>query len=237
LFGFRSLLAGNAELDVLQVETAQVGSLVEQVREFRPGMVVLDQMMTNGSTMKWLSAIKAEDPALAIILVSDDAGLDHGQEILDHNVKGCVSLSAETALLAKAIDAVRRGGLWLPRHLLERRISILQSRLDAGAADFGPAPQPRVDELTERERMIAEWVGQGLTNKQIAKELGISSETVKRHVRNIFAKLGLRRRSELAFLVANDAKPRPFLLTSPNSESTPGQFRAETSRRSAVPPE
>jgi DNA-binding CsgD family transcriptional regulator len=56
-------------------------------------------------------------------------------------------------------------------------------------------------DLSEREEKIAQYIGLGLTNKEIGKKLGISPFTVQSHLRNIFEKTGIKRRSQLANLV------------------------------------
>lgn len=70
-----------------------------------------------------------------------------------------------------------------------------------------PEAQPCLPQLTTAQRNVAVQVGDGLTNSEIAENLHISRHTVDSHLRNIFAKLGLRRRSELAALVARECQP------------------------------
>ncbi len=68
----------------------------------------------------------------------------------------------------------------------------------AGSASTSTHPQGALDALSTRELEIARWVGSGATNAEVADALMISPRTVDRHVTNIFAKLGLRNRAELA---------------------------------------
>ena len=70
-----------------------------------------------------------------------------------------------------------------------------------------------MDRLTPREKEIAESVSRGLTNREIAVELGISPETVKRHLATVYDKLGIRSRVVLALqVVAHAAKQRTVLM-------------------------
>lgn len=68
-------------------------------------------------------------------------------------------------------------------------------RLDASTTIMNAMP---VDPLTAREQQIADAIVRGLSNKQIGRELGISPETVKRHLASIYAKLAIRGRVALA---------------------------------------
>jgi DNA-binding NarL/FixJ family response regulator len=85
-------------------------------------------------------------------------------------------------VLVRALKAVAQGEAWAERRLV--------------AEVLGENPSP----LTPREREVAVLAAQGLSNKEIAKTLGISVKTVKAHLSLVFQKLGVRRRSELAYL-------------------------------------
>ena len=109
-----------------------------------------------------------------------------------------VSKRAATALLLEAIRAVEAGGTWLPPELRHR-------------PETGPhSTQPM---LTPRECEIIRLVAQGLRSAEVAQRLFISEATVKTHLNNVFAKLGLRDRTELTLyavrcgIVTIDAQP------------------------------
>jgi DNA-binding NarL/FixJ family response regulator len=111
---------------------------------------------------------------------------------------GCVALSAGDDVLRRAVHAVHRGELWLPRRALSEALIEL-SHLHGVDREAMPHP------LSEREREIALWMSHGMMNKEIAKRLGISDKTVKTHVQHIFKKTDLHRRSQLAIRFSEEA--------------------------------
>jgi DNA-binding NarL/FixJ family response regulator len=91
----------------------------------------------------------------------------------------------------KAIRTVSQGGLWLPRGLLEELVErrhALDNDERAIAADA---------RLTGREVQVVTHLRRGLTNKQIADALDIREDTVKKHLRSAYAKLGVHRRAQV----------------------------------------
>ena len=97
----------------------------------------------------------------------------------------------------KAIRAVSRGDIWLPRDVLANALSdLLQTPSHGDAmAESNRVRARSADMLTKREKQIVGVLSQGLTNKQIARQLGIMEDTVKKHLQHVFGKLGVHRRS------------------------------------------
>jgi DNA-binding NarL/FixJ family response regulator len=98
---------------------------------------------------------------------------------------GCVLTSDHPAVVAKAVRSVHEGDTWFGRSNL-----LLALRSLVGTA---PRIAPRVDDgrLTAREEEIFDLIGHGLTNKEIARQLNISDNTVKTHLHRIYVKLQL----------------------------------------------
>lgn len=99
---------------------------------------------------------------------------------------GVVAPDAPPGELAAAVEAVARGLVVLPREMAGRVIG------DAPPADLDEVEDP----LTAREHEILGLLSEGLPNKRIARQLGISEHTVKFHVSSVFAKLGAQSRAE-----------------------------------------
>lgn len=85
-------------------------------------------------------------------------------------------------VLVRALEAVARGEVWAERRLVATLVS-------------NPLPH-----LTQREKEVATLAALGLSNEEIAEELGISVKTVKTHLSLVFQKLGIRKRSQLAHI-------------------------------------
>ncbi len=108
--------------------------------------------------------------------------------LLRAGVIGCLAADASASDLSRAIVAVGRGEIALPPGIAGRALAELARPI---------AQEPRaIDALTEREREVVELIAQGLTNKDVAQQLFLSVRTVEAHLRNSYAKLGVRSRTE-----------------------------------------
>ena len=121
--------------------------------------------------------IPAPPPLPTVILLRTK---DQAAQALKKGYRGYLYPEQGLEVLAKALAAVARGELWAERRVV--------------AALVGE-PFPN---LTQREKEVAALAALGLTNKEIAKELGISVKTVKAHLSLVFQKLGVKKRSQLA---------------------------------------
>ncbi len=137
----------------------------------------------------------AELHAAARTLVLAEAFEDEPQafHLLRAGVKGFLAYAEMTERLPQALDAVARGGFWVPRSLLSR---FVESTVKAGSR---ARPARRAD-LTPRESEILEDLLLNLANKEIAKRRNLSSRTIKFHVSNVLAKYGVKRRADLLLL-------------------------------------
>jgi two-component system NarL family response regulator len=125
----------------------------------------------------------------AVLVVTASEAADDAVVALRAGARGFVPKRLAVETLLAAIAAVVKGHIWLPP-LLEAEV---RRRLDA----------PPANGLTRRERDVAAYVARGLRNADIGHQLGISEVTVKTHLNNIFHKLRLRDRAELARYAAH----------------------------------
>jgi two-component system nitrate/nitrite response regulator NarP len=126
----------------------------------------------------------------------DDAPLMEAQAL---KVDGMVLKNSDPAFLIECLEAVQSGRSWIDPELRERIAELTKA---------APAELPT---LEPRERELIKCVRQGLRNREIAKQLGVTEGTVKVYLHNVFDKLGVKNRTELAiradeFLAASYAK-------------------------------
>lgn len=120
---------------------------------------------------------------------------------IEAGARGCLAGDTDVGEVLRAIAAVRAGELWLSRKLFANVLAQLQASADPHPADETAA------RLTGRQRQIAACVAQGMSNKQIGRELGISPTTVKTHLHNMFERVGVGGRTLLALrAVDGDAR-------------------------------
>ena len=139
----------------------------------------------------------ARYPAAKVLLI--DMGLEPEQlciKLLSYPVHGVISSHAELHRFKKALIAVSKGQIWIDNESLR---SLLE---ETGAI----SRQGKMRGVTDREKEITECICQGLSNKEIARRLGLSDHTVKSHLHTIFRKCNVTTRSKLITL----ASQRPW---------------------------
>lgn len=176
--GLAALLSGQQGVTVEQA--AVDADLVTVAEVHDPDVIVWDLGGDNPATPH-LSAIADLDIPV-IVLCDDEARVSEG---LAAGARGVLPRDTEGAPLMATLEAVLRGlvvidGAFAP--------TIVPAR--------GETPDMPTDELTPREREVLQLLAEGLPNKQIASQLGISEHTVKSHVTTIFSKLGAHSRTE-----------------------------------------
>ena len=194
--GLRSMLEDPEMGDGVQV-AGEAGSLVEAGPELSEADVVVvvvagDEFVEE--TARTVAELVAEEGTQAILLLSEDDRSLPALRSLALRGWGVVSPDAPPEEVWAAVAAVARGLVVLPRALTERLLR--------GPAVFGGAVEELVEPLTAREREVLGLLGQGLSNKMIARDLHISEHTVKFHVSSVYTKLGASSRAEAVSLGA-----------------------------------
>jgi two-component system nitrate/nitrite response regulator NarP len=160
-----------------------------QVQRLKPDILLLDVNMPDGSGLDVLRQLREMPSAPAVVLLT--AGMEDPQLLnADRlNPEGIVLKTSDPALLIECMEEVRAGKRWVDPEIIER------TRQAKDHAASTPA-------LTKRERELIELVRQGLRNRDIAAQLGVTEGTVKVYLHAIFDKLGVDNRTELAMRAA-----------------------------------
>ncbi|MGH8553519.1 MAG: response regulator transcription factor, partial [Methylococcales bacterium] len=190
--------------------------LPEKLKKLCPDLLLVDTACSGSALIEWLRAIRNEDEAIEIILRCEHEPPDLIRAIVDFRISGIIQADTGLEMYEKAIQAVLKGELWFPHTVVSRVFEFFARRLKFQETESPAPPAHRFGpshpylKLTAREISIMELVARGGTNKQVAKELKISPETVKKHLERIFEKSGLRSRSQLAWVfglsVTNDRR-------------------------------
>lgn len=173
-------------------------------------LVLFDTALVALCGVACLADLRAVACDAKFVLLWDEAHPLAVEEIERQGIRGCIPLLAPARHYVRAIREVSRGGLWLPRWIMNRVCGRVLARDDSQAVAVKPAATG-LPALTAREQAIATRVAAGKTNKEIATELNVSPDTVKKHLGSIFDKIGVHRRSQLAYSVAasQQGSPRP----------------------------
>lgn len=161
---------------------------LREVRAHRPDVLVLDIRMPRRDGLDVLRTIRLEGMQTRVVLLT--AALEEEQlvEALRMGVGGVVLKEMAPHLLVEAVKEVHSGGSWLDKGSVSRVVSKLLEQ-EGGREDHP---------LTQRELEVVRMVVRGLRNRAIAEQLFISEGTVKIHLHNIYQKLGIDGRLELA---------------------------------------
>jgi two-component system nitrate/nitrite response regulator NarP len=167
-------------------------SIAEASREIarlKPDLLLLDVNLPDGSGLDVLRRVSRSRARPAVILLT--AGMDDAQLLAaaDLNPEGMVLKTSDPGLLTECMDAVVAGKRWIDPEIADRT-----RQAEERAASAPP--------LTRRERELIELVRQGLKNRDIAAELGVTEGTVKVYLHAIFDKLQVENRTELALRAA-----------------------------------
>ena len=178
------------DTDYAIVGTAGSGdAALREVERLEPDILLLDLQMPGGSGMEVLRGIRSKkdsgQASTKVVLLTaaiDDSALLEAQSL---KVRGIVLKNSDPAYLLDFLDRVRHGRTWIDPELAERSKQLANSQV-------GRSP------LAPRERQLIGYVRQGLRNRAIAEQLGVTEGTVKTYLHAIFEKLGVRSRTELA---------------------------------------
>ena len=151
-------------------------------------LILLDLHMPGNHGLAGLAAIRAQFPAVAVVLVSANEDPQVIRRALDHGAAGYIPKSAGLDEMREAIRTVLDCDQWLPPSL---RSAVERAGSLPGDADLAA----RLASLTPQQFRVLSLVAEGLLNKQIADRLEVQERTVKAHLSAIFEKLGVRNRT------------------------------------------
>jgi DNA-binding NarL/FixJ family response regulator len=196
--GLRRLLESEPEFEVVG-EAADGAEAIIQTQQLHPDILLLDLAMPRMPGLETLRELAAQHAEARVILLT--AAVENRQmvEALQIGARGVVMKEAATQILLQAIRNVMAGQYWVGREPVADLAQYLRAHAagqqNSKAKSYG---------LTRREIEILSTIVSGLSNKEIAQKFSLSEDTVKHHLTNIFDKLGVSSRLELALFAINN---------------------------------
>lgn len=172
------------------VSTADVSPAV------KPGFVWI-RLQADKPVAEQVQCMRRYVGDVAIVVLSDTPNDDEGMRAFSASARGYCNSHASAEVLRQVATVVSQGGLWIGESLMERLL-IGMHRLTPYSE---PTGRDLHEKLTEREHEVALAVSQGASNKEVARQLGITERTVKAHVGVIFTKLAVQDRLHLALRI------------------------------------
>jgi NarL family two-component system response regulator LiaR len=197
--GLLAVLEG--EPDLVVVGEAKNGKeALEMCRQVRPDLVLMDVRMPEMDGLAATRAIKEELPTTSVVMVTMHENPDYLLEAIRAGAAGYILKDAAGERLVEAVRRTLEGEVPLNEGLAMRLLQRLAGEEEGSslgeASKQRPAPLPKG--ITPREAEVLRLLAQGRTNPQIAQDLTVSRGTVKIHVQNIIAKLGVSDRTQAA---------------------------------------
>ena len=198
--GLCRLLALEDDFEV--VAQAQDGrQVLDVLQQHEPDILLLDLKMPGLDGLGTLQRLQAAKGKTRVIVLTASDDKNEFVQAMKLGTSGIVLKQTATELLIKSIRKVHAGEIWLDSHTTAAVIRQFVANEDAPMMPPPSVSAPRDRErspLSQREREIVALVAQGFKNKEMAEKMFISEQTVKNHLHNIFDKLGVSDRLELA---------------------------------------
>ncbi|MEU8794319.1 response regulator transcription factor [Streptomyces sp. NPDC048643] len=199
--GLTDLLDAEPDISVVG-DAGNVEHALARGPALRPDVAVLDVRLPDGDGISVCRELRSQMPELSCLMLTS---FDDEEALLDAIMAGAagyVLKQIKGSDLVSAVRTVASGQSMLDPATTAR----LMSRLRADPAEE-PALAPELASLSPRERDVLALIGDGLTNREIGKELYLSEKTVKNHISRLLAKLGVQRRVQAAVLASQLERP------------------------------
>jgi DNA-binding NarL/FixJ family response regulator len=205
--------------------------LTVQIAKFRPQVLLVDISITNDKFAPFMTQISSGDAK--ILVINQDLTPTQTIEALRYGAHGVIGRRTPPELLCRCVRSVASGDIWVGRGVTTELVQFLRGRgtqPDSGSSRNGDSENPASVSsvstetrfgLTKRELQIVDALVQAQTNKDIAETFGISEYTVKHHLTNIFDKLGVYNRVELALFAINHQLCPSATPTQPGQSAEP----------------
>jgi DNA-binding NarL/FixJ family response regulator/two-component sensor histidine kinase len=182
---------------------------VHLCRELAPDVVLMDLVMPGPGPAEAIRQMQRTNPKTAVLVLTAHHNPEQVRQLLAAGATGYLLKTADASELIGAVQAAATGVSPLAPEAL-KALSEPDEPEDTGSeaqTEIRPErPGPSLPDLTLRERDIVDYIGQGLTNEEIARKLFISEKTVRNHLGAVIRKLGVRDRTQVA-LAARGLRP------------------------------
>ena len=195
--GLRKLLSLEDDFEIIG-EASDGREVLDKVQELDPDVLLLDLRMPNLDGLSTLQALMQLNKRTRVIVLTASEDKNEFVQAMKLGCSGIVLKQTAPELIVKSIRKVYGGEIWLDSHTTAAVMRQFAAPGELGGSSIGAGKGRERSPLSAREREIVQLVAQGYKNKEMAEKMFISEQTVKNHLHNIFDKLGVSDRLELA---------------------------------------
>jgi NarL family two-component system response regulator LiaR len=203
LAGIVRALESSGGVDVVSVEKTTIDSFLAAIKDNKPQVVLLTTSEPMPNLREVCKAVRdiAENNKIPtqLMLLGNIPSHEEVVGLMNVGVRGYFDLNESSEQLAEALRVVHKEEIWLPR---DKMSSIMDRIISVVGRDL---KEKTLDQLTPTEFQVLRLIGQGKSNDEIADAMFISKNTVRSHIKSIYAKLDTHSRLQLALYAINSA--------------------------------
>ena len=186
--GIKDLLESEKEICVIG-EAVDGQDVLRLAKKLKPDVILMDIKLPHLDGISATRQIRTEMPATNILILSSFEDEAHVLEAIQAGANGYLSKMLPASELVRALKTFATDGVMIPQSVMGKLLQGLRSKGAGG-------PEASLTALTKTEIKVLSYLGRGLSNKEIAAQLGCSVKTVKNHLNSIFQKLNVSNRTE-----------------------------------------
>jgi len=202
LAGILKSLETDDQIEVVAVEKGTIDSFMGAIRRLQPQVILFasaEAMPNMREICKAIRDISRDQIKTQMLLLGNIPSHEEIVSLINVGARGYFDLNDPSGQLPEAVRVLAKGEIWLPRDkmssIMDRIISVVGREIK----------EKTLDQLTPTEFQVLKLIGQGKSNDEIASTLFISKNTVRSHIKSIYAKLDTHSRLQLALYAINSA--------------------------------
>jgi len=202
LSGILKALETASDLEVVNIEKSTIDVFIESIKGLKPQIVLFANTEPLPNIREICKAIRDlfdERSKSQLMLLGNIPSHEEVVSLMNAGVRGYFDLNDPANQLVEAVRIVLKGEIWLPR---DKMSSIMDRIISVVGRDL---KEKTLDQLTPTEFQVLRLIGQGKSNDEIAEAMFISKNTVRSHIKSIYAKFDTHSRLQLALYAINSA--------------------------------
>ena len=202
LSGILKAVESASDIEIVKIEKNTIDTFLESIKNIKPNVILFtnsEPLPNIREVCKAIKDISEDQKKLQLMLLGNIPSHEEIVSLMNSGVRGYFDLNDPSNQLAEAIRVINNEEIWLPR---DKMSSIMDRIISVVGRDL---KEKTLDQLTPTEFQVLRNIGQGKSNDKIADAMFISKNTVRSHIKSIYAKLDTHSRLQLALYTINSA--------------------------------